>query len=105
MVSSNGRSLGIMASPKATLDCVDAFSRTDFRSDFASFTIRTLVIHGTNDKTVLIGPSSRTAAAGIVVARLIEYEGEPHGLLATAPDRLNRHPLDFLAEVVRSKFL
>ena len=40
-----------------------------------------------------------------MVARLIEYEGEPHGLLATVPDRLNRHLLDFLAEVVRSKFL
>jgi non-heme chloroperoxidase len=89
--------LGIMASPKATLACVDAFGRTDFRRDLASFTIPTLVIHGTGDKTVPIGPSGRTAAAGIPGARLIEYDGEPHGLFATVPDRLNRDLLEFLA--------
>ncbi|MNV32040.1 Arylesterase [compost metagenome] len=89
--------LGIMASPKATIDCVDAFGKTDFRGDLSAFTIPTLVIHGTADKTVPIDPSSRTAAAAIPGAQLIEYEGEPHGLFATAPDRLNKDLLDFLA--------
>lgn len=89
--------LGIMASPKATIDCVDAFGRTDFRPDLASFTIPTLIIHGTGDKTVPIDPSGRAAAAGIAGSRLIEYEGEPHGLFATASDRLNRDLLEFLA--------
>ncbi|MET0170855.1 MAG: alpha/beta hydrolase [Agrobacterium vaccinii] len=88
--------LGMMASPKATIDCVDAFGKTDFRPDFASFTIPTLVIHGTADKTVPIDPSGRAAATGIPGARLIEYEGEPHGLFATAPDRLNRDLIEFL---------
>ena len=48
--------LAVMASPKATIDCVDAFGKTDFRPDLASFTIPTLVIHGTGDKTVPIDP-------------------------------------------------
>ncbi|CUX55220.1 alpha/beta fold hydrolase [Agrobacterium deltaense] len=89
--------LGVMASPKATIDCVDAFGKTDFRPDFAAFTIPTLVIHGTGDKTVPIDPTGRAAANGIAGAKLIEYDGEPHGLFATAPDRLNQDLIEFLA--------
>lgn len=88
--------LAVMASPKATIDCVDAFGRTDFRPDLDAFDIPTLVIHGTADKTVPIDPSGRAAAAGIAGAELIEYEGEPHGLFATAPDRLNGDLIAFL---------
>ena len=73
----------IMASPLATLRCVDAFGKTDFRKDLASFTVPTLVIHGTSDKTVPIDTSGRAAAKGIKGANLIEYDGEPHGLFAT----------------------
>ncbi|MET0240159.1 MAG: alpha/beta hydrolase [Sphingobium sp.] len=88
--------LAIMASPKATVDCIDAFGRTDFRGDLRAFDIPTLVIHGTSDKTVPIDPTGRAAAAGIAGAQFIEYEGEPHGLFATAPDRLNADLLTFL---------
>ncbi|MBO9134524.1 alpha/beta hydrolase [Rhizobium sp. VS19-DR104.2] len=89
--------LGIMASPKATIECIDAFGKTDFRGDLPAFTMPTLVIHGTGDKTVPIGPSGRAAAAAITGATLIEYDGEPHGLFATVPERLNRDLLEFLA--------
>ena len=88
--------LAIMASPKATIDCINAFGRTDFRPDLAAFNIPTLVIHGTSDKTVPIDPTGRAAAAGIAGAELVEYDGEPHGLFATAPDRLNADMLRFL---------
>ena len=88
--------LGVMASPKATIDCVDAFSRTDFRPDFASFTVPTLVIHGTGDDTVPIDLTGRAVAGAISGARLIEYDGEPHGLFATVPDRLNADLIEFL---------
>lgn len=89
--------LAVMASPKATIDCVTAFSKTDFRGDMAAFTIPTLIIHGTGDKTVPIDATGRAAAAAIPHATFIEYEGEPHGLFATAPERLNADLLDFLA--------
>lgn len=88
--------LAVMASPKATLDCVDAFAKTDFRTDLASFTIPTLVIHGTSDKTVPIDPSARSAAKGIAGAKLLEYDGEPHGLFATVPDKLNKDLIQFI---------
>lgn len=89
--------LALMASPKGTIDCVDAFGTTDFRPDLAAFTIPTLIIHGTADKTVPIDPSGRAAAKAIPHASLIEYEGEPHGLFATAPERLNEDLLAFLS--------
>lgn len=91
--------LAVMASPKATIDCVDAFGRTDFRPDMAAFAgVPTLIVHGTADKTVPIDTSGRAAAKAIPHARLIEYDGEPHGLFATAPDRLNADLLEFLRE-------
>lgn len=88
--------LAIMASPKATLACVDAFGKTDFRKDLAAFTVPTLVIHGTSDKTVPIDPAGRAAAKGIAGAKLIEYDGEPHGLFATVPDKLNADLMAFI---------
>ncbi len=88
--------LAMMAGPLATIRCIEAFSRTDFRHDMENITIPTLVIHGTDDKTVPIDVSGRKAAASISGARLIEYEGEPHGLFATAPHRLNSDLLAFL---------
>ena len=88
--------LAIMASPKATIDCVDAFGMTDFRKDFASFTVPTLIIHGTADKTVPIDATARAGAKAIKGAKLIEYDGEAHGLFATAPDRLNKDLIQFI---------
>jgi non-heme chloroperoxidase len=89
--------LAVMASPKATINCIDAFSKTDFRPDLSSFTVPTLIIHGTSDKVVPIDAAGRAAAAGIPGATLVEYDGEPHGLHATAPDRLNNDLIQFIA--------
>lgn len=88
--------LAVMASPKATINCVDAFGKTDFRKDLAAFTIPTLVIHGTSDKTVPIDAAGRAAAKQIAGAKLLEYDGEPHGLFATVPDRLNADLIEFI---------
>jgi non-heme chloroperoxidase len=83
--------LALMASPKAKLACVDAFCKTDFRKDLTSFTLPTLVIHGTSDKTVPIDCSGRAAAKAIVGAKLLEYDGEPHGL-CDSPEQAQRRP-------------
>jgi pimeloyl-ACP methyl ester carboxylesterase len=88
--------LAMQAGLKGTLACVDAFGKTDFRPDLASFTVPTLIIHGTSDATVPIDASARAAAAGISGARLIEYDGAPHGLFATHRERLTQDLLDFL---------
>ena len=89
--------LASMASPLATLACIDAFGTTDFRPDLDAFRgVPTLIIHGTADKTVPIDPTGRAAAKAIPHAQLIEYDGEPHGLFATAPQRLNEDLIQFL---------
>lgn len=89
--------LAVMASPLATLACVDAFATTDFRPDLPAFAgVPTLIVHGTSDATVPIDTAGRAAAKGIPHAKFIEYDGEPHGLFATAPDRLNADLIDFL---------
>jgi non-heme chloroperoxidase len=92
------QAMALTASPKATIDLVKAWSATDFRDDLARFTVPTLVIHGTGDSTVPIDVSGRRTAAIIPNAQLLEYEGEPHGLTATVPERLNADLLQFLAQ-------
>ena len=87
----------MMAGLKPTLACAEAFGHTDFRPDLAAFHVPTLIIHGTGDQTVPINASARAAAEGIRNAQLVEYEGEPHGLFATASDRLTNDLLTFLA--------
>lgn len=86
----------MMAGLKPTLACAEAFATTDFRPDLAHFRLPTLVIHGTGDETVPIDASGRAAANGITNARLIEYEGAPHGLLASHKEELAKDLLDFL---------
>jgi non-heme chloroperoxidase len=88
--------IAMQAGLKSTLECLKSFSTTDFRPDLAAFKVPTLVIHGTQDKTVPIDASSRAAAKGIKQATLVEYDGAPHGLFATHKQRLNKDLLDFL---------
>jgi pimeloyl-ACP methyl ester carboxylesterase len=85
------------ASLKATLACAEAFATTDFRPDLAAFTIPTLIIHGTGDKTVPIDASARAAAKRIPHAKLIEYDGAPHGLFASHKQQFTKDLLAFLA--------
>ena len=90
------RTVAMQAGLRPTLQCAQAFATTDFRPDLAAFNVPTLVIHGTKDKTVPIDCSGRAAAAGIRGSTLIEYEGAPHGLLASHKQRLIADVLAFL---------
>jgi non-heme chloroperoxidase len=81
---------------RPTLACAEAFGTTDLRPDMAAFNVPTLIIHGTADKTVPIDPAGRAAARGIKNSTLIEYDGSPHGLLATDKQRVIDDLLAFL---------
>jgi pimeloyl-ACP methyl ester carboxylesterase len=87
----------LAASPRATLDCITAFSTSDFRDDCMRIAVPTLVMHGTGDSTVPIDASARRAASMIPNCEKIEYDGQPHGLIATIPDQVNADLLSFLA--------
>ncbi|MEO5819499.1 MAG: alpha/beta hydrolase [Vicinamibacteraceae bacterium] len=88
--------VAMQASLKATLDCAKSFSTTDFRPDLKAVTVPTLIIHGTADATVPIDASSREAAKGIAGSVLKEYDGGPHGLLASHKDQVRDDVLAFL---------
>lgn len=90
------RAVSMQASLKATLDCAQAFATTDFRPDLASFTMPTLVVHGTDDKTVPIDATGRAVAKATPQARLVEYDGAPHGIFATHKKQLAQDLLEFL---------
>ena len=89
--------VSMQASLRATLECAKSFSTTDLRPDLKSFTVPTLIIHGTADQTVPIDTSARAAAAGIAGSTLLEYDGAPHGLLASHKPQLIADVLQFLA--------
>lgn len=89
-------SMAMMAGLRPTLAAAEAFYTTDFRNDLSSFTVPTLVIHGTADKTVPIEATARVVAEAIPGVQSIEYTGAAHGLFATHTDRLVEDLLDFL---------
>ena len=91
------RDIAAFASPKATLDCIAAFGRTDFRGDVAKVTVPTLVIHGDSDGIVPFEVSGKRSAELIPGATLVLIEGGPHAINATHADQFNTALLEFLA--------
>ena len=86
----------MMAGLRPTLAAALAFATTDFRPDLAAFTMPTLLIHGTADKTVPIDATARAVAKAVPQAQLIEYEGSAHGVFATDKERLIADLIAFL---------
>ena len=86
----------MMAGLRPTLAAAKAFGTTDFRPDLASFTVPTLVIHGTADKTVPIAHTGQMVAEQVPGARFITYDGSAHGLFATDKERLIGDVREFL---------
>ena len=93
----------MMAGLRPTLAAAQAFATTDFRPDLKSFTVPTLIIHGTADKTVPIDATARESARAIPGARLIEYDGSAHGLFAIDKERLIGDLTAFLGESAGQK--
>ncbi|WAT01953.1 alpha/beta fold hydrolase [Rouxiella chamberiensis] len=88
--------IALLASLKSTVDCVTAFSETDFRDDMAKIDVPTLVIHGSNDQVVPFETTGKVAAEMIRGAELKVYDNAPHGFAATHQDQLNQDLLAFL---------
>jgi len=84
------------ASPKGTLDCTTAFTKTDFRQDLEAFTIPTLVIHGDSDAIAPFQVSGRRTAEAIDGSKLVLVPDAPHGLNVTHAQTFNAEVLAFL---------
>ena len=82
------------ATVPAEVQCLRAFSETDFRPDLKAVTVPTRIVYGTADSPIAPVNARRTHE-GIAGSRLEIYEGAPHALFVTDRDRFNRELLEF----------
>lgn len=87
---------GMQAGMKSALDCIKAFSETDFTADLKTIDIPTLIMHGDDDQIVPIGASAMIAATLVKDATLKVYPGLSHGLCTVNADLVNQDLLAFL---------
>ena len=87
---------GMMAGHKNALDCIKAFSETDFTADLKKFDVPTFVMHGDDDQIVPIGASALMTAKLVKGATLKVYPGLSHGLCTINADLVNADLLAFI---------
>ena len=87
---------GMQGGLRNELECIKAFSETDFTGDLNKIDIPTLIIHGDDDQIVPIGNTAMLASKLIKKSKLKIYKGGPHGLADTNKDQLNKDLLDFI---------
>ena len=90
------RDIAAFASPKATLDCIHAFSYTDFRGDLATIKVPTLVVHGDSDAIVPFEVSGARTVRAIAGSQLCLVKDAPHGFNLSHAQEFNKALLDFL---------
>jgi non-heme chloroperoxidase len=82
---------------KGALDCIKAFSETDFTEDLKKFDVPTLIAHGDDDQIVPIGSSALRSSKLVPDATLKIYPGAPHGLTRAAHEEaFNADLLSFI---------
>src|ERR1700756_1039838 len=87
---------GMMAGFKSVIDCIKAFSETDFTADLRKINLPALILHGDDDQIVPIGNSARLMAKLIRASNLKVYPGAPHGMCSTHKNEVNADLLQFL---------
>ena len=86
---------GMMCGFPGSYFCIKAFSETDLTEDLKKFDVPTLVLHGDDDQIVPIADSALLSSKIIKNAKLVVYEGAPHGMCTTLKDRVNTELLAF----------
>jgi non-heme chloroperoxidase len=87
---------GMQAGFKGVLDCIKAFSETDFTEDLKKIDVPTLVLHGDDDQIVPIADSALLTAKLVKGATLTVYPGAPHGMCSTLKNQVNADLLAFI---------
>jgi non-heme chloroperoxidase len=87
---------GMQAGLKNALDCIKAFSETDFTEDLKKFNVPTLIMHGDDDQIVPIGASAMLAAKLVKGSTLKVYPGLSHGMCTINKDQINTDLLAFI---------
>ena len=87
---------GMLAGHKSALDCIKAFSETDFTEDLKKIDIPTFVMHGDDDQIVPIGASALKSSQLVKGATLKVYPGFSHGMCTNNADQINADLLAFI---------
>jgi len=87
---------GMQAGFKSALDCIQAFSETDFTEDLKKFDVPTLIMHGDDDQIVPIGASAMLSSKLVKNSTLKVYPGLSHGMCTINADRINADLLAFI---------
>ena len=90
------KALASTASPKGSVDCVEAFACTDFRADLEQMALPVLVLHGDSDQTVPLAASGERAHTMLANSQLQVLEGAPHGCNVSHAEAFNQALIHFL---------
>jgi non-heme chloroperoxidase len=82
------------AGHKNALDCIKAFSETDFTGGSEEVHVPTLILHGDDDQIAPNGAAALASAKLVKDATLKVYPGASHGI--THKEQLNADLLAFL---------
>ena len=88
--------LGMQSGVKASYDCIEQFSETDFTEDLKKIDVPALVLHGDDDQIVPIADSAMLSARLVKGATLKVYKGASHGMCTTEKDQVNEDLLAFI---------
>jgi non-heme chloroperoxidase len=81
---------------KGVIDCIKAFSETDFTEDLKRIDVPTLIMHGDDDQIVPIGASAMLSSKLVKNSSLKVYPGFPHGMCTVNKDQINADLLAFI---------
>ncbi len=87
---------GMMGGAKAHYDCIKAFSETDFTEDLKAIDVPVFVMHGSDDQIVPYADSAPLSVTLLKNGTLKTYDGLPHGMCTTHPERINPDLLAFI---------
>ena len=87
---------GMLAGHKSALDCIKAFSETDFTEDLKKIDVPTFIMHGDDDQIVPIGASAMLSSKLVTDAVLKVYPGLSHGMCTINKDLINADLLAFI---------
>ena len=76
----------------AQIECIKAFSETDFTEDLRSIDVPVLILHGEDDQIVPVANSALLTAELVKHGTLKVYPGLPHGMCDDARRPHQRRP-------------
>ena len=92
---------GMQAGMPAAVECIKAFSETDFTEDLKKIDVPTLIMHGEDDQIVPIAASAMLSAKLVKGSTLKVYPGFSHGMCTVNKNQINADLLAFIGAPVR----